>query len=286
LLIFTSIDNLGSSIQNQPSKMSNPMSAIIIQDEIVHYEVLGRGRPMIFLHGWVGSWRYWIPAMQAASTGFRAYALDLWGFGDTAKNPAYYAIREQVSLIDAFLQEMGINKIALIGHGLGAVVGLLYASRFPRYVDRVMAVSLPNEDHAMNPRLLNASAPELVEWLLGRDPASEAARLDAPKADQKAIQISLAELKGIDLAALPLLLSSSCLMVYGQDDPAVQVPPQEQLLNLPDNIHQVVFDQSAHFPMLDEPSKFNRLMADFLTLSSSESPRQLQLKEEWKRRVR
>jgi hypothetical protein len=38
--------------------------------------------------------------------------------------------------------------------------------------------------------------------------------------------------------------------------------------------------------MLDEPSKFNRLMADFLTLSSGESPRQLQLKEEWKRRVR
>jgi pimeloyl-ACP methyl ester carboxylesterase len=33
----------------------------------VHYEVLGRGRPLIFLHGWVGSWRYWIPVMQAAS---------------------------------------------------------------------------------------------------------------------------------------------------------------------------------------------------------------------------
>jgi len=38
--------------------------------------------------------------------------------------------------------------------------------------------------------------------------------------------------------------------------------------------------------MLDEPSQFNRLMTDFLALSSGESPRQLQLKEEWKRRVR
>jgi CheY-like chemotaxis protein len=34
--------------------------------EIVHYEVLGRGRPLIFLHGWIGSWRYWIPSMQSA----------------------------------------------------------------------------------------------------------------------------------------------------------------------------------------------------------------------------
>jgi hypothetical protein len=38
--------------------------------------------------------------------------------------------------------------------------------------------------------------------------------------------------------------------------------------------------------MLDEPSKFNRLLSDFLALGSGEYPRQLQLKEEWKRRVR
>ena len=66
------------------------MSAIILEQEVVHYEVLGRGRPLIFLHGWVGSWRYWIPVMQAASLTFRAYALDQWGFGDTAKDPNRY----------------------------------------------------------------------------------------------------------------------------------------------------------------------------------------------------
>jgi len=45
-------------------------------------------------------------------------------------------------------------------------------------------------------------------------------------------------------------------------------------------------ENSGHFPMLDESSSFNRLLTDFLTLGSGESPRQLQLKEEWKRRVR
>ena len=38
--------------------------------------------------------------------------------------------------------------------------------------------------------------------------------------------------------------------------------------------------------MLDQPNYFNRLMVDFLALNSGESPRQLQLKEEWKRRLR
>ena len=42
------------------------MSVVLLNQEIVHYEVLGRGRPLILLHGWVGSWRYWIPVMQAA----------------------------------------------------------------------------------------------------------------------------------------------------------------------------------------------------------------------------
>ncbi len=38
--------------------------------------------------------------------------------------------------------------------------------------------------------------------------------------------------------------------------------------------------------MLDETAKFNRLLIDFLALDSGLSPRELELKEEWKRRVR
>src|SRR5512137_1503955 len=111
------------------------MSVVILQEEIVHYEVLGRGRPLIFLHGWVGSWRYWIPAMQAASISFRTYALDLWGFGDTAKIPDYYSLEQQVNLVNMFAQEMGLGKIALIGHSLGAVVAMLCTERFKSLVD-------------------------------------------------------------------------------------------------------------------------------------------------------
>ena len=102
------------------------MSAILLDREIIHYEVLGRGRPVLFLHDWVGSWRYRIPAMQAASISFRAYTLDFWGFGDSAKIPAHYYVREQARLLGAFQDELGIGRIALVGHGLGAIIALLY----------------------------------------------------------------------------------------------------------------------------------------------------------------
>jgi pimeloyl-ACP methyl ester carboxylesterase len=89
------------------------------------------------------------------------------------------------------------------------------------------------------------------------------------------------------MGTLPQYLNTPCLMVYGQNDPAVEGSPgAEPYSALPESSHQIVFEQSGHFPMLDEVSKFNRLVADFLALGSGLSPRQLQLKEEWKRRVR
>jgi pimeloyl-ACP methyl ester carboxylesterase len=263
------------------------MSVVILQDEIVHYEVLGRGKPLVFLHGWVGSWRYWIPVMQAASISFRTYALDLWGFGDTAKVANNYVLDQQVNLVDKFLQEMGIGKIAIIGHGLGAMVAMLYASRNRRWVDRVMAISLPDGNHTVNARMANTPPAELADWLLSRTTDSEAVRVEAPKADPRAIQSSFSALQQLDMGMLSQKMETPCLMVYGQNDLAIDGNSvQEPAVNVPENIHQIVFDQSGHFPMLDEPTKFNRLLADFLSLSSGTSPRQLQLKEEWKRRVR
>ena len=262
------------------------MSAIILQDEIVHYEVLGRGRPVVFIHGWVGSWRYWIPTMQAASTSFRAYAIDLWGFGDTAKEPEKYLLSQQANLLDDFLAEMGIGKIAIVGHGLGAIVGLLFAEQFPKLVDRVMAIGLPLESDLINPRLQQSTPLELAEWLLGDTPDSQAARMEAPKADQDAISRSLNNLQSIEITKLASRISTPSLLVFGQNDPAINLANNDSLVTLPDHLHHIIFDKSGHFPMLDEVNKFNRLMNDFLSLQSGESPQQLQLKEEWKRRIR
>jgi pimeloyl-ACP methyl ester carboxylesterase len=262
------------------------MSAIILQDEIVHYEVLGRGRPVVFIHGWVGSWRYWIPNMQAASNNFRAYALDLWGFGDSAKVSDKYLLNGLTKLLDDFLNEMGIGKIAVVGHGLGAVVGLMFAEHYPQYVDRIMAIGLPLETSLINPRLREASPIELADWLLGDTPETQVARMEAPKADQEAIKQSLQNLESLHITQLVEKIDTPSLLVYGRNDPAISMINDNRLFSFPDHIHHIIFNQSGHFPMIDQPNKFNRLMNDFLSLSPGESPQQLQLKEEWKRRIR
>lgn len=262
------------------------MSVILLDDEIVHYEVLGRGRPVLFLHGWVGSWRYWIPAMQAVSVNYRSYAIDFWGFGSSAKEPTKYLLSHQRDLVYHFMVEMGIGKIALIGHGLGAVVGLMFSIRYPTMVDRMIAVSLPLEMSLINPRLLQSSLSELSDWLLGGTPEAEAARTEAPKADQDAILRTLDNLRSIELPELPGQLNTPCLLLNGMNDPAIIAPSMDRLSSFPSNVHHINFNQSGHFPMLDQPGKFNRLLFDFLALESGKSPSELELKDEWKRRLR
>ena len=260
------------------------MSAILLDSSIVHYEVLGRGRPVIFLHGWVGSWRYWITSMQVASTSYRAYALDLWGFGDTAHNVPHYSLEEQATLLDRFLNEMGIGKIALIGHGLGGLVGMTFAIRFPQSVDRVMAISCPLDYAAVHTRLRTASPVELNEWLSSRTSEATAALSDAPKADGQAIAASLTGLQAKNIFSDFRALNIPCLLVYGDKDPAITTPDGEYSLST--LTHQIELENSGHFPMIDETTKFNRLLTDFLALDSGVSPRELQMREEWRRRVR
>ncbi len=120
------------------------MSAITVGGDLVHYEVLGRGRPVVLVHGWIGSWRYWIPTMQQLHLKYRVYALDLFGYGDSGKNPEKYHIDYQVAMLDEFMKQLAIPKAAFIGHALGAMIVAEFARRFQEQkVPRLLLVSAP-----------------------------------------------------------------------------------------------------------------------------------------------
>jgi pimeloyl-ACP methyl ester carboxylesterase len=264
------------------------MSAIIIDGSMVHYEALGRGRPIIFLHGWVGSWRYWINAMQIASTSFRAYALDLFGFGDSSQDSKLYSLDRQANLLKSFLDEMGIGKVALVGHNLGALVGFSYLKQWPQSVDRMMAINYPFEYSSVSSRISTDSMTTLVSWLAAHTPEATSALSDASKVKQEAVTASLADLQAKNTGIFSSIrdLSVPCLFAYGPNDPAISLPSTTHTDSLPRHMHQINLEGAGHFPMIDNPTQFNRLLTDFLALDSGASPSELQLKEEWKRRVR
>ena len=252
------------------------MSVVLLEDAIVHYEVLGRGRPVIFLHGWVGSWRYWISSMQVASTSFRAYAFDLWGFGDTAKKVDGYTLEAQAALLDSFLNEMGMGKVALVGHGWGGLVALKFASESAEKVDRLMVSNCPLDMKKLNDRKLKEVAKGLANSLTS----------EAEKTDQNAKKYSLENDKAIDLFNNVNRQHTTCLLVSGGQDPVIALPTSNETGLLSDSGFHINIESAGHFPMLDSAATFNRLLTDFLALDTGLSIKGLGLKEEWQRRVR
>ncbi len=261
------------------------MSAIIIDDGLVHYEALGRGKPLLLLHGWLGSWRYWVPVMEELSVSYRAYAVDLWGFGDTDRRKGRYEVESYVQLLDSFVENLGIvhTTLPIVGHALGAVVAVLWAARNPERVDRIMAVNMPLEDAAINQRLTTSGALGLFDKALNVQPADFAAlQLETRKADEQAISDSVRSVMGLDVVRALERIEQPVLLVHGAQDNIITPDDGEDFVDS-DFVRDIYLNESRHFPMLDERPKFNRLLRDFLVAEDLDS---LSLKDEWRRTSR
>ena len=267
------------------------MSAIILESSLVHYEALGRGKPLLFLHDWLGSWRYWVPSMIELSSSYRAYALDFWGFGDSDKLETRYSIADYVQQLELFIEQMGIPSLPLVGHGLGGVVALRFAALHPELVSQVMAVNVPFSQAHLGRALVSFSAddggePPAVRILGRKLDEYEEVRLEARKTAPVAVARTVHSFIH-DVGELDLLLEEldmPVMLVYGAQNNLVQMPSREIEEELDDNVAIFVLPESAHYPMLEETSKFDRLLLDFLLHKDNWDA--VQLKEEWRRRMR
>jgi pimeloyl-ACP methyl ester carboxylesterase len=261
------------------------MSAIIVDSGLVHYEALGRGKPLLLLHGWLGSWRYWVPVMEELSIEYRVYAFDLWGYGDSDRRNGYYDVESYVRLLDAFIENLGILHMPLpvVGHSLGAVVALLWAARNPDRIDRIMAVSLPLVGNVINRRLMTPEALSLFDRAFNVQPPDFAAlQLETRKADEEAIMNSVRSVMSLDMSQELNRIELPVLLVYGDRDDIV-TPTDGDDFSTSKFVREIYLSESRHFPMLDERPKFNRLLRDFL---KADDLRSLALKEEWIRKSR
>jgi pimeloyl-ACP methyl ester carboxylesterase len=264
------------------------MSAIIIENGLVHYEALGRGKPLIFIHGWLGSWRYWVSTMDGLSDRYRTYALDLWGFGDSDRRSDGYSLSGYVALVQRFMDELGLWQAPIVGHTLGGVVALRFAASAPDRVEQVMAVGLPLNGSSIARPLATFSGGDhdIGARILGRRQITSypEVQMEADKTDTSALTSSVQAVLESELVDDIEAVQVPVLIVYGKGDTLIQPPPDEWDYDFEDNVRAVLLEESRHFPMLDEANKFNRLLRGFLETGGDLSS--LELKEEWRRRWR
>lgn len=261
------------------------MSSIVTEQGIVHYEAYGRGAPVILLHGWINSWDVWRDTMLAIPEigRYKVYALDFWGFGESAKHRTPpFQIESYAEMVGQFMEIMGIKEAPVFGHSMGGTVSLTLALNAPYRVTKVAIVGSPINGNSLNVFLKLAgvswiahlawSLPVikwLVMWMVLAGDSSEVREMifrDVDRANTESFFRSIGDLHRTDLQRQVSHLTVPTLGVFGVHDNIVN-PNQSKLLtrSLP-QARVVMMNDSRHFPMLDEPQKFNQVVKDFLAL--------------------
>lgn len=258
------------------------MSSITTDQGIVHYEVYGRGKPVILLHGWLGSWGLWQETMSFLGKYYRTYALDFWGFGESGKKRDTYAVQDFVSLVDQFMEQLGISHAPLVGHSMGGTVSLSVAIHFPHRVSKVVVVgspivgsslALPLKLAGMRPiafMLFNMMSAfrlgmRLASPFICRDERfPDMMDRDLSRTTLESFLLSIASLHRTDLRPMLDTIKIPVMGMYGDRDNIVHPRQWQPLLKGVPHAQIERFPFAGHFPMLEEPQTFTQKLKAFL----------------------
>lgn len=273
----------------------------------LHWVELGKGPLVVLLHGFPEtwwSWRYQLPALAAA--GFRAVAMDLRGFGDSAvRGP--YDMATHTTDVCQLIESLGETKARIVGHDWGGGIAWHLAAHRPERCERLAVLNCPHPQQMMraffqrpSPTQLSKSwymfffqLPLLPEWLFTRDDASLVLRLlkasnpGGPAKPDEELQPFREALRkkgtarsmiGIYRAALKDALAGKhaswpriearTLLLWGLNDPALSFDAlvPGTELRVPHLAVERV-EGAGHFVQSDAPERVNARLVEFFSRS-------------------
>ncbi len=248
----------------------------------ISFHVAGEGPPVLYLHGWHCSKRYWSAAPRELP-GFRHIAPDLLGFGNSPSPARFsYSPRDQAQVALALARSLGVRSATVVGHSMGAAVAVELALCDPSFVDALVLVEpalrlpapypflLTKEDLreigvGVARHFLGLKVGPLLHFL-AEDPKSFPPELleDALSVPLHASVRSLAQLWRADLVPRLKDLRCPALLVFGDAGHPARARyarllndelPHAALIHLP---------HTSHCPMVEAPDDFYKCMSAFL----------------------
>lgn len=111
---------------------------------ILNCKVIGKGKPIVLLHGMAGSLRYWEAYIPLLSKTHKIIAIDLLGYGKSPQSYGGYTPQEHIQAMRDTLRSLGVHQPAtLVGHSMGSLLALKYAVLYPEEVSKLVLLNMP-----------------------------------------------------------------------------------------------------------------------------------------------
>ena len=218
---------------------------------------------------------------------YRTYALDFWGFGESGKKRETYAVQDFVSLVDQFMEQLGIVNAPLVGHSMGGTVSLSVAIKYPHRVSKVVVVGSPIVGSSLALPLKLAGyrgiafllfnmmnvfrfGVRVASPIICRDERfADMMDRDLSRTTLESFLLSIASLRRTDLRPMLGQIKVPSMGMYGDRDVIVHPRQWEPMKQGIAHAHIERFPAAGHFPMLEEPQNFGERLKAFLDLADT-----------------
>ena len=270
------------------------LNSVEIAGRRVNYVDMGEGDgdPVVFVHGLGGQWQNWIENIPRVAQERRVLAPDLPGFGLSEMPEESISISGYGRCIEAFLEQLGLERVDVVGNSMGGFIAAEVAIQFPQRVSRLVLVSAAGISSANVYRAPTALVGRVAAALtastaarhrqMARRPVSRhfALGLVARHPSQLAPDIAWeALMKGVgkpgfqralmasveyDFRARLPEISQPTLIIWGENDSVISVRDAHEFERLIEDSRKVVMKDTGHIPMAERPTAFNEVLVDFL----------------------
>jgi 3-oxoadipate enol-lactonase len=249
----------------------------------IHYETAGSGPPLVLIHALPFDHNLWLYQVERFSARFKTIAMDLRGWGRSAKPHTPFSLEDMGSDILGVLRDEGVDGAAVVlGCSIGSKIALMLACDHPEIFRAAILVggnSGPQNqfDHRIAAYRAHHAAGTLKEYHLGhlRHGVTQA-WADSPigryllagfaergaALDPESIAQVFQALTVSDLTARLASFKSPILIVNGEHDSAL--PGGTRTAGLIPQAEHTIVPGAGHCCFLEEPARFAALVQDFL----------------------
>lgn len=125
-------------MHEQTAEPTESMQSVMLSHGTIFYRHAGEGPPLILIHGWGGSSRYWQYTMEHFASVRCVYAPDIPGYGQSPPLGGEASSERLAEIVIEFADTLGIEQVDLVAHSFGGSIAAHLAARWPERVRRLV----------------------------------------------------------------------------------------------------------------------------------------------------